>query len=75
MAESTSKNVMVKVVANSVAWSRCVFASSGSRRICTSADEFNRESSLVIFKKKGKCLIKKGSNDEIKKGQMMNKKS
>ena len=43
LAESSSRNVMVKVVANSVAWSGRVFASSIARRICTSADEFNRE--------------------------------
>ena len=61
VAESSSKNVIVKVVANSVAWSCRVFASSIARRICTSADEFNRESSLVIFLKEnfyGKKRIK-----------------
>ena len=40
---------MVEVVANFVAWSRRVFASSGARRICVSADEFNRESSRMIL--------------------------
>ena len=66
VAESSSRNVMVKVVANSVAWSRRVFASSIARRICTSADEFNRESSLDE-KKKSNDEKKKGSNDEKKK--------
>ena len=42
--------LMVEVVANSVAWSRRVFASSDAQRICISAHEFNRKSSLVILK-------------------------
>ena len=49
MAESSCRNRMVKVVPNSVAWSRRVFARSGARRICISAYEFNRESSRMIF--------------------------
>ena len=61
-----STNVMVEVVAHSVAWSRRVFASSIARRTCNSADEFNRETSLVILK---------GRNFLIKKGQMMKKRS
>ena len=40
---------MAEVVANSVARSRRVFAGSDARRICTSADEFNRESSRMIL--------------------------
>ena len=43
IAESNCRNMIVEVVANSVAWSRRVFASSGARRIRISADEFNRE--------------------------------
>ena len=39
--------MMNQVVANSVAWSRRVFAGSDARRICISADEFNRESSRI----------------------------
>ena len=39
---------MAEVVANSVAWSRRVFAGSDARRICICADEFNRESSRMI---------------------------
>ena len=35
IAESSCRNMMVEVVANSVAWSRRVFASSGARRIFT----------------------------------------
>ena len=40
---------MAEVIANSVAWSRRVFAGSDPRRICISADEFNRESSRMIL--------------------------
>ena len=64
VAESSCRNVMVEVVANSVAWSRRVFASSDARRICISADEFNRESSRMILKGKGNAMMKK-------KGHMM----
>ena len=69
VAKSNSRNVMVEVAANSVAWSRRVFSSSIARRICTSADEFNRETSLVILNKKVKFfdkkvqMLEKGSND------------
>ena len=49
LAESRCRDIMVEVVANSVAWSRRVFASSDPRRICFSADEFNRESSRMIL--------------------------
>ena len=48
-ADSSCRNVMAEVVANSVAWSRRVFAVSDVRRICNSADEFNRESSRMIL--------------------------
>ena len=48
-ADSSCRNVMAEVVANSVAWSRRVFAGSDARRICISADEFNRESSRMIL--------------------------
>ena len=47
--DSGCRNVMAEVVANSVAWSRRVFAGSDARRICISADEFNRESSRMIL--------------------------
>ena len=43
-ADSSCRNVLAEVVANSVAWSHRVFAGSDARRICISADEFNRES-------------------------------
>ena len=49
LAESRCRDIMVEVVANSLAWSRRVFASSDPRRICFSADEFNRESSRMIL--------------------------
>ena len=52
VAESSSRNVMVEVVANSVAWSRRVFSCSIARRICNSADEFNRETSPAILKER-----------------------
>ena len=48
--KSSWANVMVEVVANSVAWSRRVFASSDARRTCLSVDEFNRWSSRMILK-------------------------
>ena len=48
-ADSSCRNVMAEVVANSVAWSRRVFAGSDARRICISVDEFNRESSRMIL--------------------------
>ena len=48
-AAQSCRNVMIEVVANSVAWSRRVFTGSDARRICISADEFNRESSRMIL--------------------------
>ena len=48
-AEQSYRDVILQVVASSVAWSRLVFASSDARRICTSADECSRESSRIIF--------------------------
>ena len=48
-ADSSCRNVMVEVVATSVAWSRRVFAGSETRRICISADEFYRESSRMTL--------------------------
>ena len=48
-ADSSCRIVMIEVVANSVAWSRRVFAGSDARRICISADEFNGESSRMIL--------------------------
>ena len=37
-ADSSCRDVMAEVVANSVAWSRRVFAGSDARRICISAE-------------------------------------
>ena len=48
-ADSSCRNVMAEVVANSVTWSRRTFVSPAARRICISADEFNRESSRMIL--------------------------
>ena len=48
-AAQSCRDVMAQVVVNSVAWSRRVFAGSDARRICISADEFNRESSRMIL--------------------------
>ena len=48
-AAQSCRNVMVQVVASSVAWSRRVFPGSDARRICISADEFNKESSRMIL--------------------------
>ena len=45
-SEFGCRNVMAQVVASSVAWSRRVFAGTDARRICISADEFNREREL-----------------------------
>ena len=42
LAAQSCRDVMVQVVVSSVAWSRRVFAGSDARRICFSADEFNR---------------------------------
>ena len=55
VTESSCRDVMAQVVAssevvaNSVEWSRRVFAGSDARRICISADEFNRKSSRMIL--------------------------
>ena len=43
ITESSCRDVMAQVVANSFAWSRRVFAGSDAGRICISADEVNRE--------------------------------
>ena len=48
-AAQSCRNVMVQVVASSVAWSRRVFPGSDARRMCISADEFNKESSRMIL--------------------------
>ena len=49
ITESSCRDVIVQVVANSVEWSRRVFAGSDARRICISADEFKRENSRMIL--------------------------
>ena len=49
LAAQSCRDVMAQVVASSVAWSRRVFAGSDARRVCISADEFNRESSRMIL--------------------------
>ena len=54
VVESSSRNVMVEVLANSVAWSRRVFSSSGALRICIPKMSFG-----VLTEKKGQ-IIKKG---------------
>ena len=49
ISEFGCRNVMAQVVASSVSGSRRVFTGSHARRICISADEFNRESSRMIL--------------------------